>query len=172
MCQANDLSQRRHRAAYLAPSADDLYPDTASAGAADDDATASSLIPLLVEVPSHWNHSRPESPPSSAEWLDLEEVFEDDKKSRNQNLWQVKAVDYLKACYRWVRDIFAVVVMCFLGCFVYDVEVRVVKSNRRRMRERRVIVQTEGARRRNRPVRTTSLLRTAEDDRAQPWGFV
>mmetsp|Transcript_31976 Transcript_31976/g.77639 ORF Transcript_31976/g.77639 Transcript_31976/m.77639 type:complete len:171 (-) Transcript_31976:484-996(-) len=170
MCQANDLAQRRHRAAYVAPSAD-LYPDTASAGAADDDATTSSLIPLLVEFRSHSNN-RPVSPPSSVEWLDLEGAIEADKKSRNINLWKVKAVDYLKTCKRWFMDIVALVVMCFLGCFVYDVEVRVVKSNRRRMRERRVIVRNEGARRRNRPVRTTSLLQTADDDRAQPWGFV
>jgi len=170
MCQANDLAQRRHRAAYLAPSAD-LYPDTASAGAVDDDATTASLIPLMVEVPSHSNN-RPVSPPSSVEWLDLDIALEEDKKSRNQNLWKVKAVNYWRACYRWFRDIIAVVIVCFLGCFVYDVEVRVVKSNRRRMRERRVIVRNEGARRRNRPVRTTSLLRTADDDRAQPWGFV
>lgn len=154
----------------MAPSAD-LYPDTASAGAADDDATTASLIPLLVEIPSQ-SHNRPVSPPSSADWLDLEGALEEDKKSRNQHLWKVKAIDYYKACYRWCRDIFAVVAMCFLGCFVYDVEVRVVKSNRRRMRERRVIVRNEGARRRNRPIQTTSLLRSADDDRAQPWGFV
>lgn len=170
MCQATDLAQRRHRAAYLAPSAD-LYPDTASAGAADDDATTASLIPLLVEVPSHSNH-RPVSPASSVEWLDLEGGLDEDKKIRNPNLWKFRTVDYLTAGYRWFLDIFAVVYMCFLGCFIYDVEVRVVKSNRRRMRERRVIVRNEGARRRNRPVRTTSLLRSADDDRAQPWGFV
>ena len=173
MCQANDLAQRRHRAAYLAPSAD-LYPDTASAGAAGDDATTASLIPLLVEVPSYSNH-RPASPPSSVDWLDLELELdlESDKKLRNQNLWKVKTVDYLRAGYRWFRDIVAVVYMCFLGCFVYDVEVRVVKSNRRRMRERRVIVRNEGARRRSRQVRTTSLLRSADDDRSQqPWGIV
>lgn len=171
MCQANDLAQRRHRAAYVAPSAD-LFPDTASASAADDyDATSASLIPLLVEVPSHSNH-RPVSPPSSVEWLDLEGALEEDKRSRNIHLWSVKAIGVGKACKRWFMDIVAVVVMCFLGCFVYDVEVRVVKSNRRRMRERRVIVRNEGARRRNRPVRTTSLLMTADDDRTQPWGFV
>ncbi|KAL3945763.1 MAG: hypothetical protein SGBAC_000152 [Bacillariaceae sp.] len=172
MCQANDLAQRRHRAAYVAPSAD-LYPDTASAGAIDDDATA-ELIPLLVEVPYH-SHDRPVSPPSSIDWLDLdlEGALEADRRSRNKRLWKVKLLDSMKACQRWFMDIVTVVVMCFLGCFVYDVKVQVVKSNRRRMRERLVIVRNEGARRRNRPVRTTSLLRTAEDDRApQPWGFV
>ncbi|CAJ1967017.1 unnamed protein product [Cylindrotheca closterium] len=171
MCQANDLAQRRHRAAYVAPSAD-LYPDTASAGAADDDVTTASLIPLLVEVPSHSNYDRPVSPPSSIDWLDLEGALEADKKSRNINLWRVKVMDIVKACKRWFMDIVAVVYMCFLGCFVYDVEVRVVKSNRRRMRERRVIVRNEGARRRNRPVRTTSLLLREDDERTQPYGFV
>lgn len=165
MCQA--LPQRRHRAAYVAPSAD-LYPDWASLGAADDD-TAASLIPLLVEVPSDTRY-QPISPTSSMEWLDLEGL---EAKTANTKViqWKVQLIHSLKACYRWCVDILVVVFMCTLGCFFYDVEVRMVKSNRRRARERRVIVRNEGAQlRRQRPI--TSLLRSPDEDRGQPWGFV
>jgi hypothetical protein len=76
--------------------------------------------------------------------------------------------------YRWFVDLMLVVVMCCLATFFYDVEVRVVKSNRRRARENRsrsgrVVI------RRNEEFRETSLLRTPPESFSAvipPWGFV
>lgn len=194
MCRPPPLpQQRRHRAAYVAPSADDLYPETASLGATDDGDTVASLIPLLVEVPSAAARHRQmpvTSPPSSADWLsDLEGPDDEAADAANATntssrmiivLWKVRLIHSLKACYGWCVDIFVVVAMCVLGCFLYDVEVRMVKqqpsssynsssnSNRRRYRERRRVMvvrkedeDDEGAARRRRQQRpVTSLLRS------------
>lgn len=164
MCQAQDAPQRRHRAAYLAPSAGPLQPQIDTHHDNDD-----QVIPLLVEIPSTTPMS-PVSPPSSGE-LNTHDLIALPVPSLPT---RGRLIDSILSCYRGFVDLVLVVAMCLIGCFFYDVDVQVVKSNRRRARERRVIILNEqygGSRHR----RTTSLLRSPSPDGSssmQHWGFV
>jgi hypothetical protein len=144
MCKAQERAQRRHRAVYLAPSAGQLHP---SLGVSD---FGDLVIPLLVEV-----HSEPVviSPPSSGELSGLVEAL---PKPSPRSRWMI--LNAIFTVYHWCVDVLLLVIVCFMGCFFYDVELKVVKSYRQQARARgrsgRVVIQT------NEPGLTTSLLRT------------
>jgi hypothetical protein len=135
MCKAQERPQRRHRAMYLAPSVGQLHQ---------------SVIPLLVEV-----HSEPivVSPPSSGELSGFIEAL---PKSSPRSRWRI--VNSIFTVYHWCVDVMLLVIVCFMGCFFYDLELKVVKSDREFSRARgrsgRVVIQT------NERGLTTSLLRT------------
>ena len=97
------------------------------------------VIPLLIDVPSQ----RPGgeiimSPPSSGNCNSESEHYHYDylqppsspidPSSKTQlPLWK-KSLNLLITAYYGLIDLWLLVVVCFMGCFFYDVEVRVVKS--------------------------------------------
>eukprot|EP00980_Cylindrotheca_fusiformis_P008784 scaffold1869_cov122-Cylindrotheca_fusiformis.AAC.46 len=182
------MSQRRHRAAYLAPSSgarpwlvhpDDYDNDDYLLNEEHDEEEA--RIPLLVEVPSSSsNHRSTVSPPTSGELLGTNHDLIDLPAAAPQKEihgWMESIV----SCYRALIDLVLVVAMCLIGCILYDVDVQVVKStnnnNRKRARDRRrVFIRNELSRSHNRRGQTTTLLRSPSslEGSASPkhWGFV
>jgi len=71
--------------------------------------------------------------------------------------------------YHWLVDLLLLVVVCFMGCFFYDVEVKVVKSDRRqasaRGRSGRVVIRTEEFRL---PTTITTSSRTTRTTTSPP----
>lgn len=158
MCPAQERPQRRHRAAYLAPSAGQWHQqqqqrrrerprplDDEEMGFNFDDSLSELGIPLMLEVPQN---PMAVSPPSSAEGSTHEfreqmeaGLYMPRKKFREQ------VCDAISGMYSGFVDFFLLVVVCFMGCFFYDVEVKVVQSERQRARARgrrgRVVIQTD-----------------------------
>lgn len=143
MCKANERRQRRHRAMYFAPAAG----QTQQAYGSDSD----PIIPLLVEIPTE---PILVSPPSSAEAANLNLTV---ARPEQPTTPRQRLLEALFSVYRWCVDVVLLVVVCLMGCFFYDVELKVVRSNRQHARRRgrsgRVVIQT------NEQGITTSLLR-------------
>lgn len=167
MCPAQERPQRRHRAAYLAPSAGQWHqqqrrqqkqqqrrrqqqqapnnldePD----GFTFDDSLSELGIPLLLEVPQN---QITVSPPSSAEGStnEFQEQLEARLFATRKKTFRLHLMDMISGMYNGFVDFFLLVVVCFMGCFFYDVEVKVVQSDRPRARARgrrgRVVIQTD-----------------------------
>ena len=145
MCKAQERPQRRHRAMYVAPSAGHLHHSLETPDAGE------PIVPLLVEVPAN---PVVVSPPSSGELSGFIEFL---PKPPAQSRWN-RIVKTVLSIYHWCVDVFLLLIVCFMGCFFYDVELEVVKSDRPGARARgrsgRVVIQT------NDSGMTTSLLRT------------
>lgn len=157
MCKAQERPQRRHRPVYLAPSVSQWHlqqraePDHSNAP--DDNNGLSDLgIPLLLEVP--YSSSLVVSPPSSAE-SSTHEFQQQLQQQLQARPFRQQVMDVFLGMYNGFVDFFLLVIVCFMGLFFYDVEVKVVNRQRARTRGRsgRVVIQTE------RPP-ATSLLRT------------
>ena len=165
MYQTQERPQRRHRAAYLAPSAG-RWPQHQSLQEHDEE----HIIPLLVEVPTNGG-TVVESPPSSGELMGDTLDFSPPPTPPPRRGKFLSAIIHL---YHAIVDILLVVVVCILGTFFYDVEVSVVKSNRRRNRQRgrsgRVLIRQGSERIQTSLLRTPP--RTPDSTRAQTWGFV
>ena len=138
---------------YLAPSAGQFHQAT---GPFD---LGEPIIPLLVEVPSEPIHV---SPPSSGELSNFH--LEDDLPKPNhprRSRWRI--INATSSVYHWCVDVLLLVIVCFMGCFFYDVELKVVKSDRQTARARgrsgRIVIQTNNNANAP-PGLTTSLLRT------------
>jgi hypothetical protein len=147
MCKTSERAQRRHRAVYIAPSAGPHHHHHRHFGIPPGDGS-DQVIPLLVEVPAE---PVVVSPPSSGQGsVDLSSLMLPPPLPR----WR-RFVKALTAAYHWLVDLLLVLVVCFMGCLFYDVEVRVVKSSRREARQRgrsgRVVIEGSG---------TSPLLRT------------
>lgn len=148
MCRAQERPQRRHhRAVYLAPSAVQMQQQVR----AD---LGEQGIPLLLEVPT--DQPQVASPPSSGELsIDMYTMIAAQKPPLpiRRRIWRG-----IRSLYNWFVDALLLVVVCCMGFFFYDFEVKMVKTDRHRARTRgrsgRVIIRT------NEPGMTTSLLRT------------
>ena len=155
ICKAQERPQRRHRPVYLAPTVSQWHlqqraePDHSYS---PDDGLGDLGIPLLLEVP----YSSPlvVSPPSSAE-CSTDEFQQQFQQQLHPRTFRQQVVDVFSGMYNGFVDFFLLVIVCFMGLFFYDVEVKVVNRQRARTRGRsgRVVIQTE------RPP-ATSLLRT------------
>lgn len=187
MCQALERPQRRHRAMYLAPSVGQWHQQQQhflrpTAGQGHDEAqqqqdendlppapdSLSELgIPLLLEVPNA-SAPLPVSPPSSGEAssYEFQQQLPTPPLSTPQRTWMGHVTDAVFGMYHGFVDFFLLVVVCFMGCFFYDVEVKVVQAGRQRTRARgrsgRVIIRTNEQDRQEERGRSTmtSLLRT------------
>lgn len=149
MCKAQERPQRRHRPVYLAPSVSQWHLQQRSEHFNSPDDDLGDLgIPLLLEVP--YTSPLVVSPPSSAECSTHE--FQQQLHPRT---FRQQVMDVFVGMYNGFVDFFLLVIVCFMGLFFYDVEVKVVNRQRARTRGRngRVVIQTE------RPP-ATSLLRT------------
>jgi hypothetical protein len=112
----------------------------------------------------------PVSPPSSGELMTHDLIALPVPSTPTSG----KLIDSVLSCYHGFVDLVLVMAMCLIGCFIYDVEVQVVKSNRRRARERRVIILNEQYNGSGYG-QITGLLRTpSQEDSSsmQAWGFV
>lgn len=165
MCEVSERAhqRRRHKAVYLAPSAGNLQHSQ------DVSSVEELRIPLLVEVSR--TSTEVVSPPSSvgsahslASWSPppLPPQRPASRSFRRRFYKAASAVYYL------MMDFLLLAFVCLMGLF-FDVEVQVVKSDRRRARARgrsgRVIIQRVNSSAGGtycRPfseVRTTNLLR-------------
>jgi hypothetical protein len=157
MCPAQERPQRRHRAAYLAPSAGQWHQqqqrrrqqapplNIEQAGFYFDDSLGDLGIPLMLEVPQN---SVTVSPPSSADGSSDE--FREQMQASlyaPRKGFREHVMDAMSGMYNGFVDFFLLIVVCFMGCFFYDVEVKVVQSDRHRARARgrrgRVVIRTE-----------------------------
>lgn len=158
MCQIQERPQRpqrRHRAVYLAPSVGQWHQqqNTQQEDPHSPDFSLGDLgIPLLLEVPS----SSPlvVSPPSSVEGSSYEFQEELQQQLYPRSFGQ-HVMDVMMGMYNGFVDFLLLVIVCFMGLFFYDVEVKVVNRQRPRARGRngRIVLQTDTP-------RATSLLRT------------
>lgn len=193
MCQAQEQPQRRHRAVYLAPSAGLWHqqqqqrqqqqhqgPAADAAGDGGDeeaglpldapDALSELGIPLLLEVPYY--SAITVSPPSSGEASSHEfqrQLHHSPPPSVGPpRTFHQQLTDAMSGMYHGFVDFFLLLVVCFMGLFFYDVEVKVVQADRQRTRARgrrgRVIIRTNEQQRRRRQEESrglmTNLLRT------------
>mmetsp|Transcript_86200 Transcript_86200/g.248913 ORF Transcript_86200/g.248913 Transcript_86200/m.248913 type:complete len:205 (-) Transcript_86200:651-1265(-) len=161
-----DRPQRRHRAAYIAPAAGQWHQqqsqnhqraqqqymdmqdyDEESPKHSFEDSLSDLGIPLMLEVP----HQSPlmVSPPSSGEGSSPE--FQQQLHNAMLPPLQKRSccqlvTDAIWGMYSGFVDFFLLVVVCFMGCFFYDVEVKVVQEERYRPRGRgrrgRVFIRT------------------------------
>jgi hypothetical protein len=138
---------RRHRPAYLAPSRTHTHKfpcQQQSIGCSGHDLN----IPLLVEIPQQ---STPEvvSPPSS---VGSESSFHPPSTSTSRTPPRVRRtirrriVKQFFRLYHFLLDLLLLIFVCIMGLF-FDVEVQVVKRDRRRSLARgrgsgRVVIQT------------------------------
>ena len=165
MSPAQERPHRRHRAAYRAPSAGQWHqqqqqqrrpPPQAhpnysvhdeETGFSFEDSLSDLGIPLMLEVPQQ--NTITVSPPSSAEGSSnefREQLLEATTNMRGKG-FGVQLMHVISAMYNGFVDFFLLVVVCFMGCFFYDVEVKVVHSDRAKARVRgrrgRVVIQTD-----------------------------
>ena len=156
ICKAQERPQRRHRPVYFAPSVSQWHlqqrTEPQHSNSPTDGGLADLGIPLLLEVP--YSSALVVSPPSSAEssTYEFQQQFQQQLHPRT---FRQQVMDVFSGMYNGFVDFFLLVIVCFMGLFFYDVEVKVVNRQRARTRGRsgRVVIQTE------RPP-ATSLLRT------------
>jgi hypothetical protein len=133
MCKNTERPQRRHRPVYIAPSAGPMHPQRALPDFGD------QSIPLFLEIPSTFVNI---SPPSTGPLSGNLELPPTPPPRWNRRIWNA-----FLALYHWSVDVLLLVVVCFMGCFFYDVEVKVVKSDRQqamaRGRSGRVVIRTD-----------------------------
>jgi hypothetical protein len=119
MCKETDRPNRRHRAMYIAPSARPLHPQLIVPDFGD------PVLPLLEASPGPQHHQEDlESPPPTAPLSGSH-----DSPPAPQSRWRI--LRWIFLVYHWFVDVLLLLVVCFMGCFFYDVEVKVVKSDRR-----------------------------------------
>jgi len=182
MSPAQERPHRRHRAAYRAPSAGQWHqqqrqqprrqPAQATpnysvhdeeTGLSFEDSLSDLGIPLMLEVPQQ--NTITVSPPSSAEGSSNEfrEQLLEGASNMGGKSFGMQLMDVISGMYNGFVDFFLLVVVCFMGCFFYDVEVKVVHSDRAKARVRgrrgRVIIQTDDPPEPHHGV-MTNLLRT------------
>lgn len=127
-------------------------------------------IPLLLEVP--YQSPLVVSPPSSAESCsyDFQQQIQQSLLPTNTTIpprtFKQQVMDAILGMYHGFVDFFLLMIVCFMGCFFYDVEVKVVQADRQRTRARgrsgRVIIRTNEYQnqKQKRHGIMTSLLRT------------
>jgi hypothetical protein len=151
--------RRRHKAVYLAPSAGNLQQPQNGCPSID------LSIPLLVEVPQ--TPTTVVSPPSSvgSELSHASSTPPPPPQRHSSRSFRYRFCKALSSLYYVVMDFLLLVFVCLMGLF-FDVEVQVVKLDRRRARARgrsgRIVIQTRtsgGKRRHSSEFRTTNLLR-------------
>lgn len=181
MCQAQDQPQRRHRAVYLAPTAGLWHQqqqqrtqqppagENGEEGLPPPPEPLGDLgIPLLLEVP--YSSAVTVSPPSSGEASYHEfqhQLYQSPPPPAGPpRTFRHQVMDALSGMYHGFVDFFLLLVVCFMGLFFYDVEVKVVQADRQRSRARqrrgRVIIRTNERQRQQQEPRglMTNLLRT------------
>lgn len=161
--------RRRHKAVYLAPSAGyQQHPHYESP-------SIDLRIPLLVEVPQ--TPTTVVSPPSSvcseisvASWTPPPRP----PRHYSSRSFHIRFCKALLSMYYFVMDFLLLAFVCLMGLF-FDVEVQVVKLDRRKARARgrsgRIVIQTttSGGKRHHSPeLRTTNLLRQPSRTREEP----
>ena len=180
MSPAQERPHRRHRAAYRAPSAGQWHQQQRQqqrrqqatsnysvhdeeTGLSFEDSLSDLGIPLMLEVPQQ--NTITVSPPSSAEGSSNEfrEQLSEGASNMGRKSFGMQLMDVISGMYNGFVDFFLLVVVCFMGCFFYDVEVKVVHSDRAKARVRgrrgRVIIQTDDPPEPHHGV-MTNLLRT------------
>ena len=135
MCKASERPQRRHRAMYFAPTARPIHPQLVVPDSAD------PVLPLIMVAPTPTQEVA--TPPPT----DPLAAVVDSEHPRNTSMSLRRLPSMLWTVYHWFVDLFLLVIVCFMGCFFYDVEVKVVKSDRRqamaRGRSGRVVIRTD-----------------------------
>jgi hypothetical protein len=105
---------------YIAPSARPLHPQMVLPDFGD------LVLPLLLASPAPQRQQEDlESPPPPTAPLS----GPNDSPPAPQSRWRILRWIYLM--YHWFVDVLLLMFVCFMGCFFYDVEVKVVKSDRR-----------------------------------------
>ena len=134
MCKAQERPHRRHRAMYLAPSPRPFHPQL------NLDHSEQTIPLLLVEpladLTTAMTTAEANAPPTTLTPLSNGDVIiptmhmpttVPPKSPR----WTFRIGVALLAIYHWFVDVLILIMVCFMGCFFYDVEVKVVQCDRR-----------------------------------------
>jgi hypothetical protein len=175
MCKEADRPHRRHRPMYLAPTArpilhpplivPDMRDPWLPRGAMEQEQQEQhQQQPLQVPLGGLFPLAAPTRQPSRGFALSQHDDSDSNNFSGQRSFgaaiggtrrWK-DILNAIWSCYHWLEDALLLVLVCLMGCFFYDVEVKVVKTDRQRrshlmrlgvggdvVRSGRVIIRTD-----------------------------